>query len=117
MSSCEATSPPDSIWVIENYQTREWLGTRDRLSMGGLEFGARVPIFYKSVRAARSAWLKLSCDLGYLTRGVTLANGRPIYYQGPNFAAWPAVKYKNMTLCENAFSIDTPADFKVKKKT
>lgn len=102
--------PPVDLWVIEHARTKEWLGTRDRHSWGGLEFGGRMPLFYGSLKTAREAWLRAAVELDYLKRGVTLARGKPRYHPGPEFDMMPSIRYRQMALVEKAVAIDTPAD-------
>lgn len=110
MRSEETTLAPDHLWVIERDDTGQWLGTRDRGSMGGLEFGARVPIFYGSLKSARAAWLKFSCQMGWLSRSISLAGSPGKFKRGPDYNLWPRVKYRKLELVRTAFAVDTPKE-------
>jgi hypothetical protein len=110
MSASDSTSPPSDLWVVEKADTGEWLGTRDRRSDGGTAFGARVPLFYGSMRTTRDMWMRYSCKEGYIVRGITLAGSGPQFKPGPNFAAWPRVKFRNLMLVDQAVAVDTPEE-------
>jgi len=95
-----------TVWAVEHALTHDILGTNSRMSMNGVSFGGRVPLYYQSLRAARDAWLKHACDEGYIVRNITLPGRGPGYRKGPNFDLMPRVRYPQFELVPVAISVE-----------
>lgn len=80
-------------WVIENANTGDWLAKHDAAATDGYEFGARMPLYYASVRSARETWLRHCVAQGYLERRITLPKEPVQFGPGPNFAMMPRVQF------------------------
>jgi len=105
-----------SVWLIRHEQTRTDLGVRDRVRDHEPEFGARVPLFYSSLRSARNAWVRLCVDRGYLVKGVTLPNEGPRFHPGPDFKLLPQVRFVRVLQLEVAFDLPSYEELRIHEK-
>ena len=111
MSSSKELAP---IWAIQKQDSRDFLGTRDRFSDAGLDFNSRVPLFWPSQAAARSAWMQYCMDNQYIVRGISLGGVGKVYQLGPNFDLMPAVQFTMLELREIGFELPTFDDLHIK---
>lgn len=95
MTSPADPTPVQWLYVIEHELTGERLGTnsRDTSPVKTASFGARLPLLFRSVQAARKALTRWAEGHNYLTRAVTVA-GRPVtYFKGPDYGLLPPLRF------------------------
>lgn len=102
------------IWVIERVDTREWLGSNDRVRGETMSFGARTPNTYSSLRNAREAWRAHCFKEGYLRLGITLP-GRTRTTRvepGPNASFTPPVQFRELETRSVSVYVEDRVPFK-----
>lgn len=97
--------PLAPVWLIIKADCGSILGTNDRFSESGLEFGARVPLFLSNNRGARAIWRDFCIRKRYVQRSVSLPGKPAIFIPGPNFDLMPMVRLQKVDMERTDFEL------------